>query len=563
MLSVRTKLILSFGLSILITVAVGIIGLKIITNSNAQVESLIRNEVSFLKQSKQLQSMALTHRRYEKDFFLNIGTPDKQKKYVHKFKAIAQETQEVMASMADSLNRMENVSDDVHSAIVAAIDSHKNYVQNFEELSKRILNDDSITPQEGNKMMKPFKKFIYSFATSVDLLEDVADKWIIQTGDNVIASGKQARMFIILLLPVALFLGVMLAFFLTRNILNTLGCEPEELSIITSKISNGDLVVGISAKNGKKPVGVYKDMGVMCEKLQQVFKNFKDSIELLSQSSSELLDVSSKVSSGAEESSQKTNAVAAASEEMNANMKSIAIASEETSASVDMVSSGTEEMASNITAIVGNTDKTKAKTKTAVTQSVTAADRINKLGKAANEIGKVTETITEISEQTNLLALNATIEAARAGEAGKGFAVVANEIKDLAQQTSEATTQIKDKITSIQEASGLSVADINQIANIIKEIDEMINTVAATVNEQSNATQEIASNVSRAFECIQDVNQNVSEATLVTGEIASDIASVSQISSELDGVSKQVKIRAESLSQLSTNLTDLVNQFKL
>ena len=72
-------------------------------------------------------------------------------------------------------------------------------------------------------------------------------------------------------------------------------------------------------------------------------------------------------------------------------------------------------------------------------KSKSASEKIDNLGRAAQDIGKVTETITEISEQTNLLALNATIEAARAGEAGKGFAVVANEIKELAKQTAKAT----------------------------------------------------------------------------------------------------------------------------
>jgi methyl-accepting chemotaxis protein len=76
---------------------------------------------------------------------------------------------------------------------------------------------------------------------------------------------------------------------------------------------------------------------------------------------------------------------------------------------------------------------------------------MDQLGAAANSIGKVIETITDISEQVNLLALNATIEAARAGEAGKGFAVVANEIKELAKQTAAATQDIKEKIGAFRE----------------------------------------------------------------------------------------------------------------
>jgi methyl-accepting chemotaxis protein len=86
----------------------------------------------------------------------------------------------------------------------------------------------------------------------------------------------------------------------------------------------------------------------------------------------------------------------------------------------------------------------------AVDKAGETSGQMDGLGQAAEGIGKVVETITEISEQVNLLALNATIEAARAGEAGKGFAVVANEIKELAKQTSTATLEIKEKIANIQ-----------------------------------------------------------------------------------------------------------------
>ncbi len=99
------------------------------------------------------------------------------------------------------------------------------------------------------------------------------------------------------------------------------------------------------------------------------------------------------------------------------------------------------------------------------------------------EIGKVTEVITEISEQTKLLALNATIEAARAGEEGKGFVVVAGEIKNLAQQTAEATGKIKKEIETIRSTISVTIADIKQISAINNEVNDIVSTMATAGDE--------------------------------------------------------------------------------
>ena len=90
------------------------------------------------------------------------------------------------------------------------------------------------------------------------------------------------------------------------------------------------------------------------------------------------------------------------------------------------------------------------------------------MGQSAQEIGKVIGVIVEIAEQTKLLALNATIEAASAGEAGKGFAVVAGEVKELARQTNEATSEIRGRIESIQQSMGGTVQQIGQIQQVIQ-----------------------------------------------------------------------------------------------
>ena len=103
--------------------------------------------------------------------------------------------------------------------------------------------------------------------------------------------------------------------------------------------------------------------------------------------------------------------------------------------------------------------------------------------------------ITEIAGQNNLLALNATIEAARAGEAGKGFAVVANEVKQLANQTAKATSDISEKIKIIQADAKNAVEAMDEITDVINEVNDISGTIASAVEEQSATTNEMSRNV--------------------------------------------------------------------
>ena len=121
-------------------------------------------------------------------------------------------------------------------------------------------------------------------------------------------------------------------------------------------------------------------------------------------------------------------------------------------------------------------------TRSAVSAAETAVTVIQKLETASTEIGKVVELIATIAKQTNLLALNATIEAARAGESGRGFAVVASEVKDLANETATATSEIGGQVSGIREGTRSAVSAIEEMQTLIAERDrcqQVINEIAA------------------------------------------------------------------------------------
>jgi methyl-accepting chemotaxis protein len=170
---------------------------------------------------------------------------------------------------------------------------------------------------------------------------------------------------------------------------------------------------------------------------------------------------------------------------------------------------------------------------------------IQGLAGAAEKIGEVVNLINDIASQTKLLALNATIEAARAGEAGKGFAVVASEVKNLADQTSKATTQIANQIGGMQAETRNAVTAIQGIGNSIGKISEISTTIASAVEEQGAATQEIARNVQQAAGGTSEVSNNiagVTEAATQTGAAATEILKASgELAKQADALKGEIE----------------------
>lgn len=252
----------------------------------------------------------------------------------------------------------------------------------------------------------------------------------------------------------------------------------------------------------------------------------KKSLDILARAATDMQTTSNSMLASADEAAQQATTVAAAAEQASTNVQTVAVATEELSASVQEIG----RQVSQSTTIAARAMDEAALTNTA----------IQELSTAAQKIGDVVKLINSIAGQTDLLALNATIEAARAGEAGVGFAVVANEVKSLANQTSQATENISEQVSTIQRTTANAVQAIENIGQTIVSINEVTLSIASAIEQQGVATGEIA--------------RNIQEAARGTGQVSSNIVSVNQMAGETGAAANLVLLSADELSKQSASL---------
>ena len=269
--------------------------------------------------------------------------------------------------------------------------------------------------------------------------------------------------------------------------------------------------------------------------------------ELASAFEASVHHVVAAVSSAARQIAAGSQQVSDAAQRSGALVLDVTASAEEASHNALTVANASDEMARSLAEVSAQVVESSAMSTQAVARARDTDTVVNSLSSDAEKIGEIVSLINSIAEQTNLLALNATIEAARAGEAGRGFAVVASEIKALANQTSQATIAINERVGAIQSVTRETVGAIEEIVKTISDINGIATTVASAVEQQAATTSEIARNTQQASDSTHAVARNIEQVR--SGVDATGIAA------------KDALAAASELNRQAETLTTEVNRF--
>lgn len=297
--------------------------------------------------------------------------------------------------------------------------------------------------------------------------------------------------------------------------------------------------------------------------------------------------------------------VAAASEELTASMQQSATTAEDISKTVEEIARGASKQAEEVqegsskAALLGeaiendincvkNLNTASNKVKEVVADGVKEIDELTRINEESNDavqeiydvilktrdssekIGQVSSFIASIAEQTNLLALNASIEAARAGEAGKGFAVVAEEIKKLAEQSSESTKNISGIVNELQSNTHSAVTTMNRVSEITKKREQsVLNSrdnymlIAKAMNDAGEAVEQLNVSAQRIENMKNDILDALQNLSAIAEENSASTEQMAASMEEQTAAIEEIANASEGLSQLAQGLQTIVKRFKV
>lgn len=349
-----------------------------------------------------------------------------------------------------------------------------------------------------------------------------------------------------------------------------------KLLVAFNKVKDGDLraKVNIKSKDEFKKLG--EDFNEMIENVSALIKSVNESSNTVLETSSNLSIMSEEtstsisevaraitdVSSGAIEQANSAQDGATSIIELSDNLNLLNKATE----AIGLVYENTNNLSSKGLKMVGTLIEKSNDTKVSTTK---VSDLVREMEESIGKINAVSDTISQITEQTNLLSLNASIEAARAGEAGRGFAVVAEEIRKLAEQSKDSTTEIKKIVDDIKVKTKVAVVAIKDTGTIVEEQEVVVDQAKSVFNDIMSGVDDLISKVSEIRDYIvvidekkENVVTQIESISSISQETAASSEEVTASTEEVISISEELTVHANELQQMSENLKVMINTFK-
>ena len=496
-LSIAKKLTVGFGLVLfflLIVAGVGYWGTQSVADETA---SMLNGPSKMVEHAERARANIVGLRRFEKDYFLNLGDEEKKSEYAAKW---SYQREHLLVRLSD-LDKYASSEDDKRW-IATMREEFGKYEGGFHQAQAQIAAGQIKTAEAGNVAMIPFKDSIHAMEKAAEDMGTRQEELMMKQGDLMSDFAKRTVTAMFAIVAFAMLLAVLLAAKITRGVVGPVVAMDAYVAGLTS----GDLTRRMEFSSKDEIGRMASSLNLFAEKLESVIAEIKNG----------------------------AGAITAAAQQISTSSSSLSQGTSEQAVSVEETSSSLEEMSASITQNSENSRRMEQVASKGAMEAEQSAKAVKQTVVAMASITEKIEIIDQIAYQTNLLALNAAIEAARAGEHGKGFAVVAAEVRKLAERSQVAAKEIGVLATDSVKISAYSGRLLDDLVPSIMQTSELVKDVAASAYEQSSGVHQI----NRAMAQVDQVTQRTASSAEELSSAAEELAAQSETLLDLTGFFK-------------------------
>jgi len=530
-LMIGRRLALGFGLVLSLMSIVSAAGYWGLETTAGLAHDILTVRSPLVEHSQRTRSDTLGLRRFEKDYFLNIGDPKTQDEYLTKWKD--QKTR--LFGQLELLDKLAQ-SDADREFVRNLRRDFDSYEQGFLKAVAGIQNGSIKTPEEANHAVIPYKDEIHR-------LEDSAYDFAVRHSKAMeavepqVAEGVRRTLWIMMAIVASAFvIATAVGFVIARSISTPLA----EAVKVAEQVAEGDLQVRIEVDSKDEAGQLLTSLQHMVGSLKRMVGAASSiaggdlTVRVSPQSERDALgnalaEMVARLTHTMSEIRMGAGGLSSAAAQVSATSQTLSQGTSEQAASVEETTSSLEQMSASITQNAENSRQTEQLASKGANEAEGSGRTVKDTVVAMRNIAEKVSIIEEIAYQTNLLALNAAIEAARAGEHGRGFAVVATEVRKLAERSQSAAKEISGLASSSVKVAEQSGQQLEELVPSIRKTADLVQEVAAASAEQSSGVAQI----NRAMAQVDQVTQRNASAAEELASTAEEMASQAEALQQL------------------------------